>query len=97
MHWVARQNKLETPKEKDEVNKREVHDCDVRTRDQTSFAGKFIGNRIKKRRKPRVKSVTLKLYVESEKADIAYMKNTPHVPLRQITEEKIRGKELRVV
>ena len=33
MHWVARQNKLETPKEKDEVNKREVHECDVRTRD----------------------------------------------------------------
>ena len=33
IHWVVRQNKLETPKEKDEVNKREVHDCDVRTRD----------------------------------------------------------------
>jgi hypothetical protein len=26
LHWVARQNKLETPKEKDEVNKREVHE-----------------------------------------------------------------------
>ncbi len=33
MHCVPRQNKLETPKEKDEVNKREVHECDVRTRD----------------------------------------------------------------
>ena len=33
IHWVARQNKLETPKEKDEVIKREVHECDVRTRD----------------------------------------------------------------
>ena len=33
IHWVARQNKLETPKEKDEVKKREVHECDVRTRD----------------------------------------------------------------
>ncbi len=32
IHWVPRQNKLETPKEKDEVNKREVHECDVRTR-----------------------------------------------------------------
>jgi len=32
IHWVGRQNKLETPKEKDEVNKREVHECDVRTR-----------------------------------------------------------------
>jgi hypothetical protein len=25
-------------------------------------------------------------YVESEKADLAYKKNTPHVPLRQIAE-----------
>ncbi len=33
IHWVERQNKLETPKEKDEVKKREVHECDVRTRD----------------------------------------------------------------
>ena len=33
IHWVARQNKLETPKEKDEVNKREVHECDGRARD----------------------------------------------------------------
>ena len=33
IHWVVRQNKLEIPKEKDEVNKREVHECDVRTRD----------------------------------------------------------------
>jgi len=35
--------------------------------------------------------------VESKKADIAYMENSPHVPPRQITEEKRRGKELRVV
>ncbi len=33
IHWVERQNKLEIPKEKDEVNKREVHEWDVRTRD----------------------------------------------------------------
>jgi hypothetical protein len=33
IHWVERQNKLEIPKEKDEVNKREVHEYDVRTRD----------------------------------------------------------------
>ena len=32
-HWVARQNKLETPKEKDEVNKREIRECDGRARD----------------------------------------------------------------
>ena len=30
IHWVARQNKLETPKEIDEVNKREVHEYDGR-------------------------------------------------------------------
>jgi hypothetical protein len=28
IHWVTRQNKLETPIEKDEVNKREVHEGD---------------------------------------------------------------------
>ncbi len=33
IHWVVRQNKLETPKEKDEVNKRDVHECDARTLD----------------------------------------------------------------
>jgi hypothetical protein len=33
IHWVERRNKLEIPKEKDEVNKREVHECDVPTRD----------------------------------------------------------------
>jgi hypothetical protein len=29
MHCVARQNKLETPKKNDEVNKRGVHECDM--------------------------------------------------------------------
>ena len=28
IHWVARQNKLETPKDKDEVNKQDIHECD---------------------------------------------------------------------
>ena len=32
-HEYIRQNKLETPKEKDEVNKRGVHECDVGTLD----------------------------------------------------------------
>ena len=39
IHWVARQNKLETPKEKDGVNKREVHECDVRVRDPDAMVG----------------------------------------------------------
>ena len=33
IHWVPRQNKLETPEEEDEVNKREVHECDGRALD----------------------------------------------------------------
>jgi hypothetical protein len=37
-------------------------------------------------------------YVKSGKAaDRDDTKNSPHVPLRQIAEEKRRGKELRVV
>jgi hypothetical protein len=30
IHWVPRQNKLEIPKDKDEVNKQDIHDCDGR-------------------------------------------------------------------
>jgi hypothetical protein len=30
IHWVAQQNKLEIPKDKDEVNKQDIHDCDGR-------------------------------------------------------------------
>ena len=33
IHWVARQNKLEIPRDKDEVNKREIHECDGRVHD----------------------------------------------------------------
>ena len=33
IHWVARQNKLEIPKDKDEVNKEDIHDCDGRPHD----------------------------------------------------------------
>ncbi len=29
-YWAARQNKLEIPRDKDEVNKREIHECDGR-------------------------------------------------------------------
>ncbi len=32
-HWVTRQNKLEIPRDKDEVNKWEIHECDGRTHD----------------------------------------------------------------
>ena len=28
IHWVARQNKLEIPNDKEEVNTREIHKCD---------------------------------------------------------------------
>jgi hypothetical protein len=33
IHWVTRQNKLEIPIDKDEVNKREIRECDGRTHD----------------------------------------------------------------
>jgi hypothetical protein len=33
IHWVARQNKLEIPRDKDEVNKREIHEYDGRAHD----------------------------------------------------------------
>jgi hypothetical protein len=33
IHCVARQNKLEIPRDKDEVNKREIHECDGRAHD----------------------------------------------------------------
>jgi hypothetical protein len=33
IHWVVRQNKLEIPRDKDEVNKREIHECDGRAHD----------------------------------------------------------------
>ncbi len=35
IHWVERQNKLEVPKEKDEVNKGEIHEYDGRVHDPT--------------------------------------------------------------
>ena len=38
IHWVPRQNKLETPKEKDEVNKHEVREGDVKTRDPDAIS-----------------------------------------------------------
>jgi hypothetical protein len=33
IHWVTRQNNLEIPIDKDEVNKREIHECDGRAHD----------------------------------------------------------------
>jgi hypothetical protein len=33
IHWVERQNKLEIPRDKDEVNKSEIHECDGRVYD----------------------------------------------------------------
>jgi hypothetical protein len=33
IHWFTRQNKLEIPIDKDEVNKQEIHECDGRTYD----------------------------------------------------------------
>ena len=57
-------------------------------RNSRRLKGRFICSRIKKRRKPRVTIVTLKLCGD-RKADT--MKDTAHVPLRQIAEGKNEG------
>ena len=33
IHWGTRQNKLEVPRDKKEVNNREIHECDGRPHD----------------------------------------------------------------
>jgi hypothetical protein len=33
VHWVERQNKVEIPRDKDEVNTREIHEYDGRAHD----------------------------------------------------------------
>ena len=40
IHWVTRQNKLEIPTDKDEVNKREVRECDGRAHDPDKKAAR---------------------------------------------------------
>jgi hypothetical protein len=37
IHWVSRQNKLEIPRDKDEVNKREIHEFDGRSHDSDTM------------------------------------------------------------
>jgi hypothetical protein len=56
IHWVTRQNKLEIPIDKDEVNKREIRECDGRENDPDTMVAPltpklfwfgFIGERKK--------------------------------------------------
>jgi hypothetical protein len=42
IHWVVRQNKLEIPRDKDEVNKREIHECDGRAHDPCTMVDPLI-------------------------------------------------------
>jgi hypothetical protein len=42
IHWVARQNKLEKPKDEDEVNKQDIHECDGRTHDPDTLVVPLI-------------------------------------------------------
>ena len=44
IHWVARQNKLEIPRDKDEVNKREIHECDGRAHDPDTMVAPLTPN-----------------------------------------------------
>jgi hypothetical protein len=44
IHWVARQNKLEIPRDKDEVNKREIHKYDGRVHDVDTMVDPLTPN-----------------------------------------------------
>jgi hypothetical protein len=48
IHWVARQNKLEIPRDKDEVNKREIRECDGRAHDPDTMVTPLTPNPTRK-------------------------------------------------
>jgi hypothetical protein len=48
IHWVPRQNKLEVPRDKDEVNKREIHECDGREHDPDTMVGPLTSKSTRK-------------------------------------------------
>jgi len=70
IHWVPRQNKLERPRDKDEVNKREIRERDGRANmwtDATFWFSNFMRNASEREKKEK-KSCTLK--------------EAPEIPLR---------------
>ena len=62
IHWVARQNKLEIARDKDEVNKREIHEYDGRAHDPDTMVAPLTP-------KPTRKSCLL-VYYESRKREV---------------------------
>ena len=52
IHWVARQNKLEIPRDTDEVNKREIHECDGRAHDPDTMVTPPTAKPTRKAEKP---------------------------------------------
>jgi hypothetical protein len=48
IRWVARQNKLKIPRDKDEVNKREIHECDGRVHDPGTMVDPLTPNPTRK-------------------------------------------------
>ncbi len=48
IHWVERQNKLEIPRDKDEVNKREIHEYDGWTHDPDTMVAPLTPNPTRK-------------------------------------------------
>jgi hypothetical protein len=73
IHWVARQNKLEIPRDKDEVNIREIHECDGWGRGTGFF---FLKNR--RQKNSRQKLFCLFLSVRSH--TLGYTKNKIEIP-----------------
>ena len=53
IHWVARQNKLEIPKEEDEVNTREIHKCDGQEHDPDTMVAPLTPRHEKPKPSPR--------------------------------------------
>jgi hypothetical protein len=46
IHWVSRQNKLEIHRDKDEVNKGEIHECDGRAHDPDTMVAPLTPKRV---------------------------------------------------
>jgi hypothetical protein len=73
IHWVEQQNKLEIPRDKDEVNKQDIHECDERAHDSDTMVTPPTP-------KPTLKAETLtrapSTIVSSRKEDTTYKEVT---------------------
>jgi hypothetical protein len=80
IHWVARQNKLQTPRDKDEVNKREIHECNGRAHDPDTMVTPLTPNPT---RKTEVLVRTPPTIVSRREEDVALRKWSSHKSTRK--------------